>query len=57
MNTLLPKDYFSFDLGNDENWIGKSSQLPEDIEKYIKEQKLDISEREDASLLYKFVIR
>ena len=28
-----------------------------DIEKYIKEQKLDISEREDASLLYKFVIR
>lgn len=28
-----------------------------DIEKYIKEQKLDISKREDASLLYKFVIR
>lgn len=27
-----------------------------DIEKYIKEQKLDISKREDASLLYKFVI-
>ncbi len=28
-----------------------------DIEKYIKEQKLDISKREDASLLYKFIIR
>lgn len=28
-----------------------------DIERYIKEQKLDISKREDASLLYKFVIR
>lgn len=28
-----------------------------DIERYVKEQKLDISKREDASLLYKFVIR